>query len=63
MHADFFFFFPFTDEIWPVLPHGLACIDYGALNVYLNIFFNIYANESNQLFCGPSAVTCFDAFG
>ena len=59
----FFFFFPFTDEIWPVLPHGLACIDYGALNVYLNIFFNIYANESNQLFCGPSAVTCFDAFG
>ena len=58
-----FFFFPFTDEIWPVLPHGLACIDYGALNVYLNIFFNIYANESNQLFCGPSAVTCFDAFG
>ena len=35
-------FFPFTDEIWPVLPHGLACIDYGALNVYLNIF-HIYA--------------------
>lgn len=39
MHADFF---SFTDEIWPVLPHGLACIDYGALNAYLNIF-HIYA--------------------
>lgn len=37
-----FSFLSFTDEIWPVLPHGLACIDYGALNVYLDIYFLIY---------------------